>query len=59
MYEIQTFILLFKGFPLFGPDFFFFFFSKYPYTQGLSRSKIKIHSGKNTILTPTKSLPTK
>ena len=32
-------ILLFKGFSLFRPD--FFFVPKYPYTLGLSRDKTK------------------
>ena len=50
-------ILLFKGFLLFG--FHIFQFKNAPTPLCLSRDKIKGHSGKNTTLTPTKTLPKK
>ena len=50
-------ILLFKGLPLFG--FLIFQFKNTPTPLCLSRDKIKGHSGKNAIVTPTKTLPKK
>ena len=50
-------ILLFKGLPLFG--FLIFQFKNVPTFLCLSRDKIKRHSGKNAIVTSTKTLPKK
>ena len=53
----QDYLLLFKGFSLFG--FLIFWFKNAPILLYLSRDKIKGQSGKNTTLTPTKTLPKK
>ena len=50
-------ILLFKGLPLFG--FLIFQFKNAPTPLCVSRDKTKGYSGKNTTLTPTKTLPKK
>ena len=56
---IDTHILQFKGLPLFGFPFFFFWVQKCPTPLYLSRDKTKGQAYKNTILTPTKTLPKK
>ena len=56
-YYLEVSILLFKGFLLLG--FHIFQFKNAPTPLCLSRDKIKGHSGKNTTLTLTKTLPKK